>query len=161
MTGRVIGEGPVPLCAYICHAETVHEVFGEFIDSFSQSLCPREPYRIISEQFRVIVLDHVRARTGGHHNIPGRIFKDVDGMFGNGACFGTQPGVEVRLSAAGLIGSEFHGHAEAGENIHNGLTRLRVERIDETGDEELYVSHKPIVILFQVTPYVTILENLV
>ena len=48
-------------------------------------------------------------------------------MFGNGACFGAQAGVEVRLSAAGLAGGEFHGHAKAVKNIQDGLTCLRVE----------------------------------
>jgi len=32
------------------------------------------------------------------------------------------------------------------ENVHDGFTSLRVERIDETGDEKLNASHKSIVI---------------
>ena len=54
--------------------------------------------------------------------------------------------VEGRLSAAGLAFWELHGNAEALENIHDGLTRLGVEGIDETGDEELDAGHALILI---------------
>jgi hypothetical protein len=37
---------------------------------------------------------------------------------------------------------------EAAENADDCLARLRVERIDETGDEELHCRHKSIVIRF-------------
>ena len=40
-----------------------------------------------------------------------------------------------------------HGNTEAAENVHDGFTSLRVERIDETGDEKLNMSHESIVIL--------------
>jgi len=40
------------------------------------------------------------------------------------------------------------GEAEAAENADNCLTSLRVERIDETGDEKLHSRHKSIVIRF-------------
>ena len=42
---------------------------------------------------------------------------------------------------------EVHVNVEAVENVHDGFTSLRVERIDETGDEKLDVSHESIVIL--------------
>ena len=59
---------------------------------------------------------------------------------------GAQTCVEVWLSATGLVGREVHVDAEAAENVHDGLTSLRVERIDETGDEELDSCHESILI---------------
>ena len=67
-------------------------------------------------------------------------------MFRNRARLCTQACVEGWLSATGLVAGEVHVNAEAVENVHDGLTSLRVERIDETGDEELNVSHVSIVI---------------
>jgi len=67
-------------------------------------------------------------------------------MFRKRTRFAAQACVKSRLSAAGLVLREFHGNAEAVENIHDGLTSLRVERIDETGNEELDVGHAPILI---------------
>jgi hypothetical protein len=49
------------------------------------------------------------------------------------------------LSTAGLIDRKIHVHAETVENIYNSLARLRVERIDKTGDEKLNRGHLLIV----------------
>ena len=67
-------------------------------------------------------------------------------MFCERARFIAQACVEGRLSATGLVLGEVHGNAEAVENVHDGLTSLRVERIDETGNEELDVGHASILI---------------
>jgi hypothetical protein len=45
-----------------------------------------------------------------------------------------------------LVGREVHVNAEAVENVHDGFTSLRVERIDEAGDKKLDMSHEFIVI---------------
>jgi len=58
------------------------------------------------------------------------------------SCFFSQACVEVRLSAAGLVAREFHVNAEAVKNIHDGLTGLRVERIDEACHEQLHSCHE-------------------
>jgi hypothetical protein len=67
-------------------------------------------------------------------------------MFRERTRFVAQACVKGRLSAAGLVVREFHGNAETVENVHDGLTSLRVERIDETGNEELDVGHASILI---------------
>ena len=97
------------------------------------------------------MFEHVRARTGWHHDIAGRFFEDLNRVFRDGARLRSQACVEGWLSATGLVGREVHVKAEAVENVYDGFTSLRVERIDETGDEKLDVSHKIIVIRFQVT----------
>jgi hypothetical protein len=66
-------------------------------------------------------------------------------MFSDRACFDPQTCVEVGLPAAGLVGREFHAHAKAAQNVHDRLTRLRVERIDQAGDEQLDCGHISIV----------------
>jgi hypothetical protein len=63
-------------------------------------------------------------------------------MFCNGARIFSQACVEGGLSAAGLLAGEIDTDAEALENVHDGLTRLREERIDEAGDEKLDGGHK-------------------
>jgi hypothetical protein len=40
-----------------------------------------------------------------------------------------------------LIRGEFDIHTQVAENIYDGLTRLRVERIDEAGNEKLNDGH--------------------
>ena len=86
------------------------------------------------------------ARTGGGDDIACCIFKHANGVLGDSACIPAQAGVELRLSAAGLVAGEVHVNAEAVENIHDGLTSLRVERIDKTGNEKLDVGHVSILI---------------
>jgi hypothetical protein len=68
-------------------------------------------------------------------------------MLHNRACFRAQTCVEGRLSAAGLSTWKVNAQAQAAENADNGFTSFRVERIDQTGDEELHGRHELIVIL--------------
>ncbi len=72
-------------------------------------------------------------------------------MFSKRARFGAQARVEVWLSAAGLVTGKVHVNAEAAENVHDCLTRLRVEGIDETGHEELHGCHESILIQIKIT----------
>jgi len=67
-------------------------------------------------------------------------------MFNDGSRFSAQASIEGWLSATGLVAGEVHVNAEAVENVHDGFTSLRVERIDETGDEKLNMRHESIVI---------------
>lgn len=92
------------------------------------------------------MFEHVRARTGWHHDIAGRFFEDLNRVFSDGTRLSTQARVEGWLSATGLVGREVHVNAEAVENVYDGFTSLRVERIDETGDEKLNVWHASILI---------------
>ena len=146
MAGWVVGEYPVPLCAQVSDAKIVHKIFREFKDPIAQCLRARKPDRVIREEFGIIVLYHVRAGTGRHHDVAGCFFEHADGMFSDGTGFGAQACVEGWLSATGLVGREVHVNAESAENVHDRLTSLRVERIDETGHKELNMSHESIVI---------------
>lgn len=92
------------------------------------------------------MFEHVRARTGWHHDVARRFFEDLNRVFCDRARLRSQARVEGWLSATGLVGREVHVNAEAVENVRDGFTRLRVERIDETGDEKLNVRHVSIVI---------------
>ena len=80
-------------------------------------------------------------------------------MLHDWTCFRSQTGVEGWLSAACLVTREFNADAKAAENTDDGLASFRVERIDQTGDEELHGRHESIVIrfLFQ-NPKVQILK---
>ena len=93
------------------------------------------------------MFEHVRAGARWHDNFTSSRFKYLNSVFNDGACLGTQARVEGRLSATGLVGGEVHVNAEAVENVHDGFTSLRVERIDKAGDEKLNVRHASIVIL--------------
>jgi hypothetical protein len=86
--------------------------------------------------------EHMRARTGWRDDIPACFFKDADRMLGNRTRFGAQTRVEVRLSAAGLVGREVHVNAEAVQNVHDRLARLRVEGIDQARDKKLDGGHE-------------------
>ena len=93
------------------------------------------------------MFEHVGAGTRWHHNIACRLFEHTNHVLCNWSGFGAQACVEGWLSATGLVRGEFHGNAQAAENVHDGFTSLRVERIDEAGDEKLNVRHVSIVIL--------------
>ena len=92
------------------------------------------------------MFEHVRARTGWHHDIARRFFEDLNRVLCDGSRLRPQARVEGWLSATGLVGREVHVNAEAVENVHDGFTSLRVERIDETGDEKLNMRHASILI---------------
>ena len=147
MTGWMIGQHAIPARAEICDAQFIHQVFSEFVDAIAYRLGARQPDWIIQKQFGIAMLDHVRAGTRGNHNIPVCFFEDTDGMLHNRARFGAQAGIKGRLSTARLFAGKFHGHTEAAQNADDGLPCLRVERIDETRDEELDGRHDSIVIL--------------
>ena len=93
--------------------------------------------------------EHMGTRTGWRDNIFPGTFKYADRVLRDRACLHAQARVEVGLSAARLIGGEVHVHTQAAENIHNCLTCLRVERIDQAGDEELDGGHGLILSLNQ------------
>ena len=88
--------------------------------------------------------------TRGSDNIPFGILKNLDRVFRNRVRILAEAGVELRLSTAGLLAGEVHADAEALENVHDGLTSLREERIGQAGDEELDLSHKSILIPFRI-----------
>ena len=70
-------------------------------------------------------------------------------MFHDRARLRSQSRVEGRLSAAGLVALKFHTETHAAENAEDRLPRLRVKRIDQTGDEKLHSWHESIVIRFR------------
>jgi hypothetical protein len=140
------------VCAEVGDSKIVNKIFGKFKDAFAQCLRARQPDGIIGKEFRIAMLNHVGAGTGWHHNITGCFFEHADHMLCHRSGFGAHARVEGWLSATGLVGGKIHVNAEAVENVHDGFTSLRVERIDEAGDEKLNVSHASIVIL---NPYQT------
>jgi hypothetical protein len=85
------------------------------------------------------------AGAGGDDDIAIGFLEEADGVLGSGAGLVAQAGIEVWLAATGLIARELDAEAEAAENLNDGLTRLRVERVDEAGDEELDCDHFRIV----------------
>ena len=149
VTGGMIGEGSIPMCAEVGDAESIDKILGEFVDAISNSLGAGQPIWIVLKQLAISMFEHVRARAGRDNNIPLRFFKNPDRMFHDGTGLCAQAGVEGRLSAAGLIAGKFYGEAETAENTDNGLTRLRVERIDQASDEKLHRCHESIVIGFR------------
>jgi hypothetical protein len=90
------------------------------------------------------MFDHVGARTGWDNDVAVRFFEGAYGLFGHRARFGAQARIEERLPAAGLVAREVHAQAEAAKNFDDGLAGLRVEGIDEAGDEKLHIGHVPI-----------------
>ena len=88
-------------------------------------------------------------RTGWRDNIFTCTFKYADRVLRNRACLHAQARVEVGLSTACLLGGKVHIYTQAAENIHNCFPCLRVERINETGDEKLDGGHELILSLNQ------------
>ena len=85
------------------------------------------PDRIPFKEFRVIMPEHVRTRTRWRDDIPRCILENFYRVFRDGTRILAETGVELRLSAAGLLAGEVHGNAEVRENIHDGLTSFREE----------------------------------
>ena len=68
------------------------------------------------------MFDHVRTRAGWDNDIAARFFEDANRMLHDRTRFRAQAGVEVGLSATGLVVRKIHAHAEALKNVHDGLT---------------------------------------
>jgi len=71
--------------------------------------------------------EHVRTRTRGCDDVTRCILKTFDRMFRNGTRILAKTCVELWLSATSLIAGKGHVDAEAVENVHDGLARLREE----------------------------------
>ena len=89
-----------------------------------QGLGATQPVRILLEELQVAVAQHGRTRAGRNDDVAGRLFENPDGMFGQGAGLGAQPGIESRLPATGLRGWEFDPHAGAVKNVHDRLANI-------------------------------------
>lgn len=95
------------------------------------------------------MFEHVGAGTGWGEDIPPGGLEHADCVFHNRTGFIMQSCIERRLSAAGLSPGEMNVQSQAAKNADDGLARLRVEGIDETGNEELHIVHNSIVIRFR------------
>ena len=144
MAGGMIGERPVPARTQISYAQYVHNILCKFIYSFSQRHGPWEPERILLEQLRIPVFEHIGAGAGGRDNVAACPFKYPNGMLGNRTGLGSQACVKVGLPTASLIGRKLHIHSQVVENAYDCLTRLRVEGVDQAGDEKLDGGHQSI-----------------
>lgn len=145
MAGGVVGEQSVPCCAEVGDAKFVHEVFGKFKDTFAKCFCARMPLFVAFEEFKQVVSEMMRARARGCDDIPLGLLEQFDGVLCHFFRICPKTGVELRLSATGLVGGEVHADAEALENVHDGLTSFGEERIGEAGDEELDAGHVSII----------------
>ncbi len=81
------------------------------------------------------------ARAGRRDDVSAGSFEDLNCVFRYLLRIASQTGVELGLSAAGLVAREFHIKAEAVEYIHHRLADLREEGVSQTGDEELNGGH--------------------
>ena len=81
--------------------------------------------------------EHGSARPGWHDHRALGFFKYLNGMHGDRARLVAHPGVEGRLPAASLAGGEFYRDAGALQDFDHRLADLRVQGIDDAGDEKL------------------------
>ena len=146
MTGRVIGQRAIPACAYINNFQNIHQIFAEFECAFCQRLCTRQPPRISGKEFRIVVLDHVRARTGRSEHITWQVLEGLDHVFGHLARVTPQASVELWLPTACLCQGKIYSHSQTAKDADDCFGRLWVECIDQTGYKELYGRHNIIVI---------------
>jgi hypothetical protein len=63
------------------------------------------------------------------------MLKDLDGVGGDEACLEAHAGIEGRLTAAGLTGWKINLHAGAAQHLHYSFAHLRIERVDQAGNE--------------------------
>jgi hypothetical protein len=89
------------------------------------------------EEFEVAVFKHGRARSGWNDDIPGCLFKNPDGVLGQGAGLAAQPGVKGRLPAACLVGRKLNPHPGTIENMNQRFAYVREKRINQAGDKKL------------------------
>jgi hypothetical protein len=94
------------------------------MDTFSQYAGASQPLRVIFEEFQIAVPEHGRTGARGDNDIASSLFKDPDGMLGQGPSLAAQPGIESRLPAASLGDWKFNTHAEAIKYMHHRLTNF-------------------------------------
>lgn len=146
VAGGMIGKRPIPAGAEVGNAEVIDEVLGELEGARGERPGARQPDRVLGEELGVIMAEHVSAGAGGDDDIALGLLEKADGVLGDGPGLIAQAGVEVWLAATGLIVRELDAEAEAAENLDDGLTRLRVEGVNEASDEELDRDHFRIVL---------------
>lgn len=119
--------------------EDIDEVFGEF-ESFGA-----DPFVVgseggVMEVFVVMLPDHGGAASGGGDDVI--VFpEDADEAFGEGFGGVGAAGVGHRLPAAGLCLGVIDLNAKAFEKLDRGQSDVRIELVDETGDEETDSRH--------------------
>lgn len=87
------------------------------------------------DEVGVVATDHGGTRAGGADDHIVAV-EDLAETFGELLCLGTFPGVEVWLSAAGLVLGVLRVKAEVLEQAHGCDSDLRIEAVDEARDEE-------------------------
>ena len=67
--GIVIRHGAIEGCVHACDTKHVDEEAGQLVGSRREFTGARQPVRVVSEEFRVMRLDHSSARAGWRHHI--------------------------------------------------------------------------------------------
>ena len=148
----MIRQHAIPARAHIGNAQHIHEIFAELKRPRREGLGARQPLGIVREQFGIVDANRMDARPRRRDDI-GQDFRSLrrlrksvtlehlDHVFRDLARVRPKSRVEQGLSATGLVARKVHGYAQAGENIQDGLAHFGVERVHETGREELDGRH--------------------
>ncbi len=130
----VKGHATVETRAEVADAEPVHEEVGELV-GFRRERFRGGFLRAVVEKLGVELFHHRAAGAGGGDDDLG-IAKGGELRGGDGAGLVPVAGIEGRLAAAGLGLGVVDLVAEALEDFDHGHADLRVERIDEAGNEK-------------------------
>ena len=132
--------------AQIGDAENVVDELGELVDAGRQSLRFRQEYGVVVEQLGVEDPDHARAGARWDHDAGLRAERREQPLR-NGLGIAPEAGVEGGLPAAGLGRRKVHVRPQAPQHPDYALAHLRVELVDDAGDEERCADRHPITAL--------------
>src|SRR6185369_1306407 len=116
---------------------------GEFINPAGNLFgCPKL-FRVVAEQFRVVVSDHGRAGAGRGDDRVATTAEYREEMLGSAFRFGNIAGIVGRLPATGLALRKGECDAEPVEDTHHCLADLWKKGVYQACSKQLYVHTPP------------------
>ena len=132
--GRALVAGPAQ--GGVLHSQDLHQEFGELVGLGGQGPGLGQQFGVFGEQVQIKNAQGGGAGAGRDHNVLAflELFQDP---LGQDAGLPVEPGVVDGLAAAGLVLGKAHGDAQPPEDVDHADTDLRIELVDDAGDEQV------------------------
>ena len=123
------------LRAYLINTQNIDQLLKQLINLFTQPFCTGQPAGFPSEEFGIMVADHVDTGTGGADDHVGPL-EDAGKAAGRTAGIGPKAGIKGRLATARLIRRVYQIKAQSPQEVYRRTADFRVQAVDQARDEK-------------------------